>query len=130
MKKTSKYERTEKQLLPVRFTDDELQAIGLQLAATHNKIGEKKRTADTYKDSIDSAMAEATRLAMNRVNGWEMRYVDCQISFDFQRSTKRIVRTDTGEIVSEGPMSDDELKLAQMAFDDAARNDEQKELRP
>lgn len=117
------FEKTSKLLLPVRFTEEELQAIGLQLAATHVKIGElvvqKKIEADRMKDLIENATAEAGRLATNRVNGFEQRYVDCTTSYDFRRSTKRTVRMDTGEVVSEGPMTDEELKLAQMAFDDA-----------
>lgn len=115
--------KTTKLLLPVNFTEAELQAIGLQLAATHNKIGEltvqKKIEADRYKDLIETATAEAGRLATNRINGWEKRYVDCETTFDFKRSTKRTVRIDTGEVVEEGPMTDEELKLAQMALDEA-----------
>lgn len=129
MKKAPPRIKTTKLLLPVNFTDEELQAIGLQLAATHNKIGEltvqKKIEADRFKDLIETATAEAGRLAANRINGWEKRYVDCETTFDFKRSTKRTVRLDTGEFVEEGPMTDEEVKLAQMAFDDAREDAQQ-----
>jgi hypothetical protein len=97
--------------------------IGLQLAATHVRIGEltvvKKIESDRMKDQIESATSEAGRLANNRVNGFENRYVDCTTTYNFKSTTKRTVRLDTGEVVAEGPMTDEEQKLAQMAFDDA-----------
>lgn len=92
MSRRTNFEKTDKQLLPVKFTDDELQAIGLQLAATHERIGEltvqKKSEADRYKDLIENATAEASRLAKNRINGWENRYVDCTTTYDFKKSTE------------------------------------------
>lgn len=116
-------EKTEKRQLAVQFTDDELQAIGLQLAAQHQEIakfnGEKKRAADLWKDKIDEATAEAGRLATNRINGYEYRYVDCTTTFDFAKLTRRTVRLDTGEMIEEGPMTEEEQKLAQMALEDA-----------
>jgi hypothetical protein len=127
------FEKTTKQLLPVKFTDDELQAIGLQLAAVHVNIGEltvqKKIESDRFKDLIDAATSEAGRLAANRVNGCENRYVDCTTTYDFKKGTKRSVRLDTGEVVAEGPMTDEELKLAQMAFEDARDESHRDEAR-
>ncbi|HXG59174.1 MAG TPA: hypothetical protein VNL91_09135 [Thermoanaerobaculia bacterium] len=66
-------EKTTKLLLPVQFTDEELQAIGLQLAAAHQKIGkltiEKKIANDRFKEDIEAAENEAARLADNRISG-------------------------------------------------------------
>jgi hypothetical protein len=105
-----------KELLPVHFTQNELQEIGLQLAATHQRIGklttEKKIATDRFKEEIDAATNEAGRLATNRVNGYEHRYVDCETTYDFDKGMKRVVRRDTGEVVREEPMKDDERQLA------------------
>ena len=108
--------KTTKLFLPVQFTHDELHEIGLSLAAKHKEIGEltvkKKIEADRFKDLIDNATGEATRLATNRINGWENRYVDCEITYDFEKGTKQTVRLDIGEIVKEEPMEDHERQLA------------------
>lgn len=108
--------KTTKLILPVQFTHDELHEIGLSLAATHRHIGElsvkKKIEADRFKDLIDGATGEAGRLATNRINGWENRYVDCEITYDFDKGTKQTVRMDLGEVVKEEPMEDRERQLA------------------
>lgn len=113
--------KTSKILLPVPFTENELQAIGLQLAATHQRIGEltvqKKESADAFKGKIDSASSEAGRLATNRIRGWESRYVDCDVTYDFDKGTKQTVRLDSGEVVGEEPMKDEEKQLAFAAFE-------------
>lgn len=120
--------KTTKELLPVHFTDGELQAIGLQLAATHQRIGvltiEKKSSADRFKDEIDAATNEAGRLATNRVNGWESRYVDCEVTFDFEKGMKRVVRLDNGEVVREEPMKDEERQLAMAVIEQAEETDD------
>lgn len=122
------HKKTTKVLLPVSFTADELQALGLSLAATHQRIGEltveKKESADAFKSKIDSATAEAGRLATNRINGWENRYVDCEITFDFDKGMKQTVRLDSGEVVSEEPMKEEERQLALAAFESAAPEEE------
>lgn len=113
--------KTSRLLLPVQFTDGELQAIGLQLAATHQRIGEltvqKKESADAYKTKIDGATSEAGRLATNRINGYESRYVECEVTYDFDKGTKQTVRLDSGEVVGEEPMKDEEKQLAFAAFE-------------
>jgi hypothetical protein len=120
--------KTTKLLLPVHFTDAELQAIGLQLAATHQKIGvltvEKKQSADEFKERIESATTEASRLAQNRIDGFEHRYVDCEITFDFEKGMKQTVRLDVAEIVSEEPMKDEERQLALAAIETVSEDDE------
>lgn len=117
-----------KLLLPVHFTENELQAIGLQLAATHQRIGvlvvEKKESADAFKAKIDGATSEAGRLANNRINGWENRYVDCEITFDFDKGMKQTIRLDSSEVVSEEPMKDEERQLALAAFESASPEDD------
>lgn len=119
--------KTSKLLLPVQFTEAELQAIGLQLAATHQRIGvltvEKKESADQFKSKIDGATSEASRLATNRINGWESRYVDCEVTYDFDKGTKQTVRLDSGEVVGEEPMKDEEKQLAFAAFESQAEED-------
>jgi hypothetical protein len=115
--------KTTKLLLPVTFTENELQALGLQLAATHQDIGkltvEKKESADRFKAKIDSATSEASRLATNRINGYESRYVDCEVTYNFDTGMKQTVRLDSGEVVSEEPMKDEEKQLAFAAFETA-----------
>lgn len=105
-----------KLMLPVQFTYDELHDIGLALAAKHKEIGEitvkAKIEADRFKDLIKNATGEASRLATNRINGWENRYVDCEITYDFEKGTKQTVRIDLGEVVKEEPMEDHERQLA------------------
>jgi hypothetical protein len=108
--------KTIKEMLPVQFTQTELNDIGLQLAATHQRIGqitlEKKLANDRLKEDIEAATNHASRLATNRVNGFENRYVDCEMTYDFEKGMKRVVRLDTGEVVREEPMKDEERQLA------------------
>lgn len=124
-KRSDRKEVEMKLQLPVRFTEEELQAVGLQLAATYQEIGaltlEAKMSADKFKERIKAATMEAARLAANRISGQELRYVDCTTSYDFENGTKRVVRIDTGEIVSEGPMTSEEQQLAQMSFESATK---------
>jgi hypothetical protein len=121
--------KTTKLFLPVQFTHDELHEIGLSLAAKHKEIGEltvkKKLEADRFKDLIDTATSEASRLATNRINGWENRYVDCEITYDFEKGTKQTVRLDLGEVVKEEPMEDSERQLAFDAIATVADVEEQ-----
>lgn len=65
--------RKEIRYIPVQFTNEELQEIGLKLAETHRALADledqKKNEADRFKGLIGEKQAEATKLARQRIDG-------------------------------------------------------------
>jgi DNA mismatch repair ATPase MutL len=104
--------KTELLSLPVKYTEEELQELGLDLARKHDELAaleaKKKAEADRMKSEISAAQAQAQVLARRRMDGYYYRDVECSVEFDFKRGTKTYVRLDTGEIARSVTMTDRE----------------------
>lgn len=107
--------KTETRYVPVQFTNEQLQEIGLKLAETHQAIDrlekEKKDEADRYKGLIAEKQTEASKLSTDRVNGYHIEPMECAVEYDFRAGTKSIIRPDTTEVVATLPLSADERQL-------------------
>jgi hypothetical protein len=109
-----KRKKTEKMLLECILTDPEKLAYGKELT---QKISEKCRHEASLKSYSTQAKAEITScdgriagLAEKLNAGIEYREVECSVSYDFESRKKLFTRTDTGEIVKEVSIGDDELQ--------------------
>ena len=122
------------------LTDEELLARGQALARALEQM--QKREADgkafaaNVKSDIEQYKKEGLRLTSHIAEKSEWRPVECNEVHDFEAGTVSVVRLDTGEVVSERRMWDEErqedLPLEALAGDDgpqpeddAAPNDEE-----
>jgi hypothetical protein len=108
---------------PVKLTEAEKNErgyqMGLQVKAKAAAEREKETANAGFKSRIQTAEAEITLLSQVLVSGEEHREVECDQIPNRVEGTCQIVRRDTGEVVTERPLTDKEMhKLMQMSLDD------------
>jgi len=125
-KKTKQVEVTktkttnEKRNLKCQLTRDELLVAGDELAQKIDDL--KKVKADKIAITKDfnaqeSAMeADIQRQQLLVRNKWEYRSVDCENTLDYASLECRVVRLDTGEIVIQRAMNQEEKEMT-LPFD-------------
>ena len=100
--------------LPVQLTDGEkLTKMGrvLELEDIQEVVKEEaKEAADEAKKEIADHQKEIDKLKGHLRSGTEPRQVECIDVQDFKAKSVRTMRTDTGEVVSERAMRQDELQ--------------------
>lgn len=101
-------------LLPVKLSDSEVLAKSKAAAEKSHVISSltdaMKDQADDYKARIKEEKAVQARLLQEIGSGSEMRLVEVDVEF-FPRSAKaEVTRKDTGEVVLERAMTDEEVK--------------------
>lgn len=98
------------QWLPVKLTEGEILDKARELAAGIKKYRiateEAKDSAKDYRDRKDMIQAGNEALAEIVADGYEKRPVTVERVPDYDRGVTRVVRTDTGEQLSEVKMSD------------------------
>jgi hypothetical protein len=109
IKKVTEYLRHE-------FSDAELLEMGSEQAQAHSRLGEIELEFDSVKSSFKSrtAAVEATigTLSRNINNRFEMRLIECVLEYDKPHvGAVTYIRTDTGEVVRERPMTDKERQM-------------------
>ena len=98
--------------LRCKLTDEELLARGQELARALEQM--QKREADgkafaaNVKSDIEQYKKEGLRLTSHIAEKSEWRKVECDEVHDFEAGTVSVVRLDTGEVVSERRMWDEE----------------------
>jgi len=97
------------------FTEEETRENAKKLARKNQELAElelkKKQLAADIKSEIDSANAEAARLARWVNDEYDFRMVECEILFNSpQEKQKTVYRIDTGEVVKTEKMTGDELQ--------------------
>ncbi len=107
-----RYPKSTEQLECV-LTQEELVEKGRKLSKETQRRNsledEKKSVNSSLKASIDACNAEINRLGIIVSNGKEMREVECETHFNTpQDGIKSLIRTDTGEVIREQPMSNNE----------------------
>lgn len=107
--------RRDTRYLRCNLTRDELLAAGKTQADKSIELlqveNDRKRVADDFKAKASALEAEVTSLASKIASGYEHRQVDCTVYLDDpETGRKRIVRNDTGEVVSVEPMTQAELQ--------------------
>jgi len=95
---------TKTENLKYEFTEDEITALAKKLAYETRTLEElrdqKKSVVSDFTNKITGAEASISMLANNINNGYEYRYIDCEVSFNNpEAGQKSIIRIDTGEIV-------------------------------
>ena len=107
--------RTETRFLPCRLTDDELLDRGHRLAAMTQQISEtedrqqaEKKRMKAHLDGLYDAQAQVATVVSARE---DLRDVACEVTHDYDAWQVRVVRTDTGELLSARAMTDDERQL-------------------
>lgn len=104
-----------KEYVKHQFTESEKREMAQDLAqkVSDQQIAEdeKKAVMSDLKSRIDSLAAQANSLATKLNNGYEMRNIKCEIEKDFKGGIVRHIRTDTGEVVRERKMNDDDRQL-------------------
>ena len=99
------------------FSEEERMGLAKDLART----GREKRNLELQKAQVTKQLGgeiaakdtELERLQNLFESGCEWRNIPCGIYFDTPRKGRcQIIRLDTGEIVNERPMRDDELQMA------------------
>jgi len=95
-------------------TEDRAVAAG-QLAEAIQNLESLEIIRKTETKNFNSLKQQFTgsihRLSREVANGEAVRSVDCELRLNRSKLTTTLVRTDTGEIVSERPMTDEEKQM-------------------
>lgn len=117
--------QTEKRKLRVDLTAKEVHDYSLELAQENkNNVSledEKKAVMSQYKAKIDESQAKINRLSGLVTDGYEMRDVECEVTYHKPtKGKKTIVRKDTDKVTSVESMQDYEYNLFNQADDEEA----------
>lgn len=112
---TNGTEQVETHHLRYDFTIGELQEFSRTMARESQDLdsaeAQKKVATAQFAEEIARHKSIIGQMARHINNGYEMRLLPCTVLLDTPaRGTARIVRKDTGDIVKERPMNDQELK--------------------
>ena len=104
-----------KEYLKYKFTEPELKERSTQLALECRSLEEiendKKQVMSDFKSKIDGHQATISRLSNNINNGYEHRYIDCEVKMNTPIvGEKSIIRKDTGELVKQEQMNESEMQ--------------------
>ena len=109
---------TEDRQLRVPLTEKELLEAGQKLADALQTLVTLDNELQSFKEQIKGKVAEAegksSRFGSLVRQKYEYRPVTCEIARDYTAKMLTVVRTDTGEIVEERPMTRDELQTLPM----------------
>ena len=108
--------------LMVNLTAEERHDYGQRLAELEHAKGqvehakgqvevEKKAAVDGFKNRLSVIAADIGNLVSAIRTGMENRTVDCEWIYTWDAHKKRLVRLDTGELVSEEPIQPGEQQL-------------------
>jgi hypothetical protein len=141
----SKKKTDDVRLLPVitkqlacRLTPEELQAYGEQLANTIDEMSNEEARQEGFKKEMKSTLANLqatmTILSSKIRQREERRDVQVQPEMNFKKGVYREIRTDTGDLINERPLSEEErqeaLPFEKEPTDKAETATEKKESKP
>lgn len=106
---------TTEELLRYTFSPEEKQILSDKLALAcqekYTAEEEKKSAMAGFNKRINEEAANMNHLSRLVNNGWEMRGIACRVEYNCPvAGTKRITRTDTGELVREVAMTGSEYQ--------------------
>lgn len=110
--------------LPVThiFTGEEMGQFALEMASQLGEVEklemEKKVAMDGFKTQIDEARSAASRAAYKHRAGKETRYLLCHKCADYDQGKIIWRNPDTGEIVQDRVMTDEERQLPLLPRDE------------
>jgi hypothetical protein len=116
---------TTEELLRYTFSPEEKQILSDKLALAcqekYTAEDEKKSAMAGFKKRIDEEIANMAHYSRLVNNGWEMRATECRIEYNSPvAGTKRIIRSDTGELVREVAMTGPEYQSTILFVDPKA----------
>jgi|WetSurMetagenome_2_1015567.scaffolds.fasta_scaffold285826_2 hypothetical protein len=95
------------------LTDEEKLEYGRQQSLNFEKMkeveGQKKQAVKQFDAEVAGCESAIASTSQKINNGYEYRYVKCEILYDWKGRIKRWVRSDTGEIAKEDMISDSEM---------------------
>ena len=98
------------------FSIEEKRGLADNLALAVMKKDESNAALKSAQTQIKSEIAkheaDVTSLAEKIRSGFEMRYVECEETKDFLSGTFTVTRKDTGEIVTERPLTSEERQTS------------------
>lgn len=83
----------------------------------------KKAVTSQFASQINEAVAKSNMAAQKLESGFEMRTIECEEVFDYDRSTVETWRLDTGEKVKERTMTQAELQREMFDKDEKPDSD-------
>jgi hypothetical protein len=107
--------KIQQEYLKYQFTELELKEKATQLARECREMeeveNEKKQINSDLKSKLDGHQAKISNLSNNINNGYEYRYIDCEVVLNKPiDGEKQIIRKDTGELVKQEAMTPSELQ--------------------
>jgi len=104
----------------VELQDKEKIELGRLMADSQERVAESeanaKSAAAQYKGEIELAKADFGRACSLVRAGYEERQVECERVFDYVKGEARVTRLDTGEVIEQRPLTEDE-KQSEMNLD-------------
>ena len=101
--------RIEKEFCKYHFTEQEKKELSVEMAQKTIEAGnledEIKSIKARYKGDIEAAMLLVKSNASKIRDGFDMRYIPCEVVPDYSRGVFRFIRQDTGEEVRERKMT-------------------------
>ena len=105
---------TSKEWAKYVFSQEEKRDLAASLADLTLEVEsleeQKKTTATQFKNQIDKITAELKGAAQGIRSGYEMRYVDCEVTNNFAEKRVDFFRVDTGELIRTRDMRPEELQ--------------------
>ena len=107
--------RTMERSLKYTFTEDERKGLAVDLSQAvrvwEEKEAQKKAITSQLKAEVDQAQSSMAILAGKHRDGYEYRQTKCEETRDFNSKTVTVIRLDSGEIIEERKMRNDELQM-------------------
>lgn len=123
-----KADKNMKVYLRYNFTPDEKTEITKTLVENINRKkqleDDLKTTKSQFKHRIDSVDAEINKDTQRLSTGHEMRDIECEVFYDWEKDERTVIRTDTGEEVEKKRIPEEDR---QMRIDE---QEEEKEADP
>lgn len=107
--------RTDKRMLKVELTTQELLDAGSKLG----KIWEEVREKQDVKKAVNKKMDAEILYLQNQIGelstclnkGYRVDEIRCDIEVDYDNKTRRVIRTDTKEVIEERNLTIDETQI-------------------
>ena len=97
------------------FTEDEKKEIAAEMARNvsekSNLEDDKKARNSEFNGKIDLLQAQVNLAAGKLNSGYEHIYVKCEVVRNYETKRVGFFRVDTGEMVKDRDMTDDELQM-------------------
>lgn len=107
--------RTDKRMLKVELTTQELLDAGSKLG----KIWEEVREKQDVKKAVNKKMDAEILYLQNQIGelstclnkGYRVDEITCDIEIDYDNKTRRVIRTDTREVIEDRTLTIDECQI-------------------